>query len=72
MFEISFAQLLLLVGFLSASCISLVVYIYKNQTARINMLEIAQKDCPINKVYTIVETTQTDISWIKEALQKKT
>lgn len=72
MVEITLAQLLIIVGFLIASCISLVVYIYKCQTKRIAAIEKEQKICPINKLYTLLEKLKTDICWIKEEIQKKT
>lgn len=71
MVNISITQILAIVGFLVASNISLVVYIYKNQNHRIATIEKEQKLCPINKLYTFLEKLKTDICWIKKEIQKK-
>jgi len=50
MIEITFTQILIVVGFFAGSSLSLVVYIYKCQAKRICKIEKAQLACPINKV----------------------
>lgn len=69
--EITFANLLVVCTFLAGACISLIIYIYNNLVKRISEVEKTQKDCPINKVYTILETVRTDVIWIKQSIQKK-
>lgn len=55
--------------FLFTGCVSLIVYIFSNQTRRINKLENVQQECPVSRIYTILGTVQTDISWIKKSLK---
>lgn len=71
MIEITFTQILIVIGFFAGSSFSLVIYIYKGQAKRICKIEKAQIACPINKVYTILETVKNDIGWIKKSLTKK-
>ena len=72
MIEFSVTQFLVILSFLAITVLNLVLFIYKNQSKRIDTVEATQKDCPINKIYSIVEVTKTDVTWIKEALKKKT
>ncbi len=69
MIKISITQFLIVTGFLAGSCVSLIIYIHKNQTARINKIELEQNNCPVNKIYTILETVRKDICWIKKYLK---
>jgi hypothetical protein len=71
MIQISITQILAVTCFFAGSCISLIIYIYSNQTKRINKLESIQAECPINKIYTVIETVKTDVTWIKESIKKK-
>ena len=70
MIQISFSQILIITGFFAGTCISLVVFIFKLQTARIEKREEVQEDCPVNKMYTIIETVKNDVAWIKKTLKK--
>lgn len=72
MIEITFKQIFLVIGFLGGSYISLLIHIYKSQTKKIAAIEKEQKNCPINKLYTLLEKLKTDICWIKKEIQKKT
>lgn len=71
MIEVSITQMLIIVGFLGGSCLSLIVFIYNNQARRIDKLEKVQVECPISKTYTIIELVRRDVDWIKRALGKK-
>lgn len=72
MIELSFSQIIAGVVFVGGSYGGLLIHIYKNQTKRIATIEMEQKACPVNKIYTIMEKVKTDICWIKKAIQKKT
>ena len=69
MIKISITQFLIVTGFLAGSCVSLIIYIHKNQTARINKIEFEQNNCPVNKIYTILEVVRKDICWIKKYIK---
>lgn len=71
MISISITHLLGVFGFFAGSYIALLVYIYKNHVKRIVKMEKIQEDCPIGKLYTILETVKTDINWIKISIKKK-
>jgi len=71
MIEISLSYAIPLFIFFIGTCISLIIYIYNNLVARVRSMEKKQIDCPINKIYTLIEKTQVDICWIKKTIQKK-
>lgn len=70
MFEVSLTHFLGITCFFAGSSLSLIIYIYKIQICRIRKIERLQKECPVNKIYTILEIVRTDTSWIKKKLDK--
>lgn len=70
MIEITINHVLTITGLLAGSTVSLVIYIYKIQSKRITKVETVQEECPINRVYTMLEMLKTDITWIKKAIQE--
>ena len=71
MITLSYSQLFIVTGFFASACLSLIIYIYKNQTKRIDEIQKNQDELPINKMFTSIEKLKTDVAWIKEAFQKK-
>jgi len=71
MIEITAAQILAITFFFAGSCISLVIYIYNGQNRKITKVQGVQEKCPINKIYTVLETLKTDITWIKKTIEKQ-
>jgi len=71
MIQISTLQVLTITGFFAGACLSLIIFIYNNQSKRIDKIETIQTDCPVNKIYSIIEVVKTDVSWIKKTLEKK-
>lgn len=62
----SISQLFFLTCFLVSSYVSLLLYIYNLCIKRIRKLEVEQRTCPVNKIYTILEVLKNDVKWIKE------
>lgn len=70
MITLNVTHLIMIIAFFAGCSMSLVVYIYNaqlgTQRTRIDKIEKTQKECPISKVYTILEVLKNDVAWIKK------